>query len=165
MSQANCSQAMAVARAVRSGEWEDSLRTHAGECAVCRDVVEASLWMQALADSSKENIPLPDAGLVWSRAQWSRTLRDRHAQAQRAQRVTEWIEIASVAIVSAGLAIWTIWEWQLFQAATDWVTTGLLQLSIATYEAAGSAQVSFGTTAAVLSLIVVLLAYPILADE
>ena len=54
MSYTNCPQESAVIRAVRTGEWSESLEAHLHECAICGGVQEAARWMQALGPATAQ---------------------------------------------------------------------------------------------------------------
>jgi len=111
MSQTSCSQEGAIARAIRAGEWNETLEAHLRECAICRGVQEAARWMQALAPaarlSAQSQDDLPDPHILWLRAQLS----ERQAAAERAQKVLQWVEVACVMAACAGLSIWLAWNW------------------------------------------------------
>ena len=47
-----CEHEAKVALAVRTGEWEDSLRRHASECHSCHELATVAQWMRTLARSS-----------------------------------------------------------------------------------------------------------------
>ncbi len=76
MSQTSCSQEGAIARAVRAGEWNETLEAHLRECAICRGVEDAARWMQALAPaarlSAQSQDGLPDPQILWLQAQFAR---------------------------------------------------------------------------------------------
>ncbi len=114
--QADCPQETAVGHAVRSGDWSDSLRTHAAECAICGDIVSASQWMQSLAALPEGTVPLPDAGVVWWRAQ----LAEKQRAAERAQTALAWFEIAAAAICAA-LAGWIVLDRSVMANLSAWM--------------------------------------------
>lgn len=155
MSRTICPQEAAVTKAARTGEWTDSLRTHAAECAICREVVQTAHWMQALAQSPAKNHTMSDADLLWRRAR----LAERQAQAEKSQRGLEWLEILSGAIVPLGLAGWVAWNWYAIQGEATKMLIGLVpQLSLAAY--------SFSTLAPALLILAALsLAYPLLVRD
>jgi hypothetical protein len=155
MNQANCPHEAAVSKAARTNEWQESLTTHLAECAHCREIVQASRWMQALAQTTAKTATLPDAQLLWTRAQ----LADRTAQAVRTRRLWEWVEVLSGATVPLGLAAWVAWNWYVIQGEATKLLVGLApQLSLAAY--------SFSSLApALLILAAISLAYPLLVRE
>lgn len=122
MKQAICPQEAAAARAARTGQWEESLQAHVAECAVCRDVAQAARWMYALAHKSERNLALPDADLLWWRAQ----LAQKQAQAERAQKPLEWVAVFSEAILVLGPAGWFAWNWHEVQGLLTGLLAGLV---------------------------------------
>jgi hypothetical protein len=112
MNPVSCTQEAAVLRAVCAGEMPQTLASHAAGCAVCREIVETSHWMQSLARGTAQSVALPDAKLVW----WQARLADRQAKAERTKGWLEWLEIAPGAIVPLGLAGWVAWHWYSIQA-------------------------------------------------
>jgi hypothetical protein len=112
----NCSQETAISRAVRTGDWNDSLRAHADECASCAEIVGASRWMQSLA-ATQHTVALPDASVVWWRAQ----LAEKQRTAERAQNALAWLELAAAALICAGLAGWAALDSGLLANAAAWM--------------------------------------------
>ena len=112
MKQAVCPQEAAVLRAARTDQWEESLTAHVAECAICREIVVTSRWMHTLAQRSEENFVLPDANLLW----WRAHLSQKQAEAERAQKPLEVIEVVSeaaiaLAAIALALAGWLTWNW------------------------------------------------------
>lgn len=108
MMRENCPQEEAVSEAARSGHWEESVSRHAAECPYCREIVQTSSWMQAMAQGGAGDAALPDASLLWWRAQLS----ERRAKLERAQKAIEWLQIASNVLACVGLVGWTVWNWR-----------------------------------------------------
>lgn len=163
MKQSSCSQEEAVARAVGAGTLPETLAAHAKECAICRDVAQTARWMQALESSpftstganviSPQAQPLPDPGLIWRRA---------HLDVQHAPKigtVLEWVQIASAAVASIGLAGWVAWNWYPIEAmAEQFLLNTWPQLAATTYVLAS-------LTPAALTVAALALGYPLLAGE
>ena len=117
MKSVNCPQEAAITRAVRAGNIDESLPSHAATCAICREVFQAASWMQGLARTSESNPTLPDAGRVW----WKAQLAEKQLKAEKAQDFSEWVEIISATVVSLGLAGWLAWNWFAIQGLMAWV--------------------------------------------
>jgi hypothetical protein len=175
MSHKTCSRESAVARAVRTGEWDESLQAHLGQCATCRSVKEAARWMQGLAAPAQEAAEsgtdlqdtLPDPRILWLRAH----LGERQAAAERAHRVSQWVEIGCIAAVCAALGLWLVWSWNeiggqvaggLRWAAFD--AWRALSAGLAAYGPA-NAPVLFSSALALTSLVAIALAYPVFARD
>jgi len=172
-----CSREDAVVRAVRSGAWTESLEAHARDCAICREAREAARWMRALAREGEEPRDLPDARTLWLRAQ----LQSRQAAAGRAQRLALWIEIGCALAIGAGLGVWAWSEaggslidratWALFEGwPALWANLSSYNYSFHPPSNTLDAPVLFsGAIAAlpiaVLTILVLALAYPLVARE
>jgi hypothetical protein len=156
MKQMNCAQEAAVTKAVRTGNWEESLTAHAATCAVCRDIIEAASWMQALARSPEAISTLPEASLLW----WKARLSEKQEKAERVQDVSEWVEIASVTAISIGLAAWVAWNWLAVQTSMT-----KLMVTMQLWVTASSMSLLFLPVSVVLCLAFAVLTYPILVDD
>jgi len=156
MKQMNCPQEAAVTKAVRTGNWEESLTAHAAACAVCQEVIQTASWMQSLARSPETISTLPDASLLW----WKARLSERQAKAEKAQEVSEWVEIASGAAIAIGLAAWVAWNWLAIQALMTRFM-GEMQLWVTAY----STSLLVLPVTVVLCLALAVLTYPILVDD
>jgi hypothetical protein len=156
MKQMNCAQEASVTKAVRTGNWDESLTTHSAKCPVCQEIIQTASWMQALARSPETISTLPDASLLW----WKARLAEKQAKAEKAQAISEWVEIASGAAISIGLAAWVAWNWLAIQAQMARVL-GAMQLWVTAY----STTLLFLPVTAVLCLALAVLTYPILVDD
>jgi len=169
MSITNCSLESAVARAVRSGEWSESLEAHLHECAICRDVREAAGWMQGLAQATAREAQegLPDPRVLWLRAQLS----ERQAAAERAHKFVQWVEIACVTAACAGLGIWLLSSWnQIGGGIADRLGWALFEAWPAlwsSFYAYGpvNAPILFSSALVAISLLALGVAYPLVARE
>lgn len=171
MSQTSCSQEMAVARAVRSGEWSETLEAHLRECATCRGVQQAAQWMQALAPAPQEAAPsqneLPDPRVLWLRAQLS----ERQAAAERVHKILQWVELACVTAACVGLGIWLAWSWNgaggELADGFGWALFDAWPALWANLYAYGpaNAPILFLSALVAISLVAVGIAYPLVARE
>jgi hypothetical protein len=162
MQRVSCPYEEATSVAARSGKWDSRLEKHAHECVVCQEVVLASSWMQTLGQETAQDRATDhdsrDASLLWWRAQ----LTEKQARAEQAQSVLDWTEVFVACAVAAALAGWALWNWALMQAGVDWLVTNL---SPQTWMAAYMLGNLSWSALIVLSLAVLLVAYPILAGE
>jgi hypothetical protein len=164
MNRVDCPQEAAVAKAVRTDHLDESLTTHAAGCAACREIIQASRWMQALAGGSEggpeggsEGGPLTaQASRLW----WEARLSERQSKAENAQDLLECVELISVAVITFGLAGWALWNWFAIQGLMAWIFEDA-QLWLAAY----SMPAVFLPIVVILCLTAVVLGYPILADE
>lgn len=100
-----CQHEMRVIEAARSGLWDDELRRHAAECAVCADTLLAARVLRELRASEPQDIKLPDAGLVY----WKSQLRARREAAARAAEPIALVErfaLVCAALTILGVSIW-----------------------------------------------------------
>ena len=170
MSHRSCSQETAVARAVRTGDWSEALQAHLRNCATCRGVQEAARWMQALAPAAQPGEvqrDLPDPQILWLRAQFS----ERQAAAERAQKMAQWVEVACVAAVCAGLGIWLAWSWNEIGGeiigGLDWTFFDAWPALWANLSAYGpvNAPILFSSVTIAISVLAIGVAYPWVALE
>lgn len=171
MSHTSCSEESAVARAIRSGEWNESLEAHVHLCGTCRSVRQAAQWMQALAPAPQLGAPgqtdLPDPQVLWLRAQISA----RQAAAERAHRGLQWVEVVCAMVICAGLGVWLTWNWSEVGGGIgdgmNWVlfeSWPALWNSLYAYGPV-NAPILFSSALAAISLVAVAIAYPLLARE
>ena len=170
MSHRSCSQETAVARAVRTGEWSEALQAHLRDCATCRSVQEAARWMQALApgaQTGEAQRDLPEPQILWLRAQFS----ERQAAAERAQKMAQWVEVACVAAVCAGLGIWLAWSWNEIggeiAGGVSWALFDAwpaLWVNLSAYGPA-NAPILFSSVLVAISVLAIGVAYPLVARE
>lgn len=159
MSQASCPQEAEAHKAVRTGTWEAGLSAHVAGCAVCREIVQVSRWMQTLAESPGETHALPDAGLLWWRAQLS----EKQAEGERARKILDWAEFIFATLLVAGLVGWIGWNWIAIQTLlTSLLADGWQHLWATASFAAGAAPIlsSFGVV--IFSLVAIVVSYPLL---
>jgi hypothetical protein len=171
MSHMSCSEESAVARAIRRGEWNESLEAHVRSCGTCRSVRQAAEWMQALAPESqlgaREQANLPDPQVLWLRAQLS----ERQAAAERAHQILQWVEVVCAMVICAGLGIWLAWDWSEVGGTVgdglNWVlfeAWPALWNSLYAYGPA-NAPILFSSALAAIALVAVAITYPLLARE
>ncbi|MBI3450601.1 MAG: hypothetical protein HY049_17025 [Acidobacteria bacterium] len=101
-----CDREEAVLRASRQDRWTDELREHARGCAVCADVALAASFMN-MGSAAAADHPLPDAGLVFWKAQL-RAKRDAVARATRPIAVVEQAAWACAIVVVGAAAVWAV---------------------------------------------------------
>ena len=171
MSDTICSEESAVARAIRSGEWNESLEAHVLGCGTCRSVRQAAEWMRVLAPATqlglREQANLPDPQVLWLRAQIS----ERQAAVERAHRSLQWVEVVCAMVVCAGLGVWVAWNWSEAGGAIanslDWVlfeAWPTLWNSISAYGPVNT-PILFSSALVAIALVAVAIAYPLLARE
>ena len=103
----NCERESAVLKAAESGQWSKGLRAHAQACEVCSDALLVTHYLQSQAQAAQAEAPLPDAGLIW----WKAQLQAKRAAAERATRPIVILEKISYAVGAVGIAVLLVWFW------------------------------------------------------
>jgi hypothetical protein len=103
-----CPHEEAVARGIRTRRWEDFLLSHVKTCEACSETVAVAARICELAESSLEDRPLPDVGVVWLNAQTRKVL----IAEERASRPLNLVQNATCLAGAAWLAVhWSsIWR-------------------------------------------------------
>lgn len=161
MKQKSCPQEAAVARAVRAGQWEEALRAHAAGCTYCREVAQAAGWMQSLARSPEEEAALPGAGLVW----WKAQLAQKLEEAERAQKPLRVMTAVAEAVAALGVTGLAAWNWPLVQGLLIGLLASLSPELWTALEPAVFAWVALPLVVVILSVIAMVIAYPVLGEE
>jgi len=106
----HCEKEQAVTELLQSGRWPDAcdatLRSHAESCAVCSEVVLVARLLQEENASLLADVNLPDAGLVW----WKAQLRARREAAELATRPIALAERFALACGLAVLLAFIVWK-------------------------------------------------------
>jgi predicted anti-sigma-YlaC factor YlaD len=69
MNQAICEREAQTAAAVHSGTIDHEIAAHARQCPVCSDILLVNEFLRENAALDQERTALPDAGLIWQKAQ------------------------------------------------------------------------------------------------
>ena len=108
-----CENERRVIEAVRTDRWDASLRQHVSQCEACADAALAALVLNEMRAVDELEMRIPDAGLMWRKAQLL-------AKQQAAERVTQPINFverfafAWAVVCAVGVCIWqghTIRAW------------------------------------------------------
>ncbi len=162
MRRSTCSKEVEISKAARTNAWDDALTLHLDECDNCKEIVQTAKWMQTLAQRSENTESLPDASLVWMRAQ----LLERHAKVERAQDFMDWMEIISAAVISAGLAGWIALNWYAIQfTITSVLAEPWSQLWTDAASAMSAGPGIFTLGAVILSVVAIALGFPMLVRD
>ena len=128
MRRLDCPHEPDVLEAVYTNRWPDrvepDLRAHVETCQICRDVLTVAPVLEADADLTRAEAVVPDAGLVWWRAQ----MRARAEAARTAVRpitVAQAVGLAAtVGVIGAVFGATATW----FQRAVAFVGGGVQSL-------------------------------------
>ena len=105
MNYKECQQEPSILEALRTGNWNDSHSQHLNDCSDCRETVDVTRWMRLSAQGHRE--PLPDAKIVWLRAQIA-------GETARRDRVLAPVMLAHIlvqVIIGVCSAAWLFWKW------------------------------------------------------
>ncbi len=151
-----------VVLAASTGEWTESLRTHAACCADCAAAAEVGPWMEELARVDDREHILPDPAVLWLKAK----LIQSNVAMQRAALPITRLQIAAYLSVAACWAALLTWKWSAIQAWVKSLTPSHMMIASATAETNASLSVSFFAAIVVLASATVFLAmHTILAEE
>lgn len=120
----HCQRETEVLAAIRSGAWanplNDALRRHVADCPVCAEVLLVARFL-ACDDASVEAV-LPEAGLVW----WKAQMRARREAAERAAQPIAIAEKVACAWGLLAAAAVIVWQWPRLAAwASNWLAGGI----------------------------------------
>jgi hypothetical protein len=104
----SCEHEAAVRDMARSNADAPALRGHAETCAVCRETLAVTTWMQQLATSAIDRPPLPDPMHIWLKAEM---LRRWDAQRKAAVAPLEVGDRIQIGMGLAGAAALLAWLW------------------------------------------------------
>jgi len=110
MNTPQCSNEQAVTELVQSGRWPEAcdaaLRGHVENCETCSEVLLVAGLLQEANSSLLAGVKLPDAGLVW----WKAQLRARREAAELATRPIALAEKFALACGVGVLLAFTFWK-------------------------------------------------------
>jgi hypothetical protein len=110
MNTPQCSNEQAVTELLQSGRWPDAgdatLRRHVEGCSVCSETVQVAGLLQEANSVLLADVKLPDAGLVW----WKAQLRARREAAELATRPIALAEKFALACGVAVLLAFIVWK-------------------------------------------------------
>jgi len=114
-----CDREQAVTEMLRRGHWPEAcdpaLCAHVETCPVCSEVVSVGQLLREEQASLLADMKLPDAGLVW----WKAQLRARREAAELATRPIALAEKFALACGLASLLAFLAWKWTGFHAWLD----------------------------------------------
>ena len=107
MEQTECKYEAAIAQAVLSGSWNDALKQHLETCVFCQGTVAVCESLHEVADQTLLPSSLPNARLIWMKAQVIRK--------QRQAAKLEWYSrLGLVACIIIGVVALLSWKSPLF---------------------------------------------------
>jgi hypothetical protein len=106
MENLECIKERLVLRAATSGSWDDELLAHLASCNTCRESLDVSQWMHALAEVPSADHPLPNAQYVWWKAQFL----EKELAEERATRPLIIAQVISYAVITLGVIGLMLWK-------------------------------------------------------
>jgi hypothetical protein len=142
MSAPSCPYEPDVLDLVATGQWPEradaALRTHVAGCALCTELAVVAVALGDLADATHRDTHVPDASVVWYRAQ----LRARDELARRAARPLMIVyTLAALALAGATAAAWTAgraWLTAAWTVGSDWARSALSAPGVLGWDSASS---------------------------
>jgi hypothetical protein len=123
---------------------------------------EVGIWMQQFAAIDDRQHALPDASVIWLKAQ---VLQSAKA-VERASRPITTVQITAYVVVAASWAALLMWKWRAFQAWLNGFTPTHIILGAAGARPAASLSLTLLAALIVLASVTVMLAmHTILAEE
>jgi hypothetical protein len=114
-----CEKEQALTETLQRGQWPEAcdpvLRAHVENCPVCSEVVQVAQALREEHASLHAEMKLPDAGLVW----WKAQLRARREAAELATRPIALAERFGLACGLASLLAFLVWKRAGFHAWLD----------------------------------------------
>lgn len=148
-----------IVRAAAEDRWTDQLRAHLRECDDCVAAVSVAPWMHRFARISDRDHRLPDPSVVWLKAK----LLQGAADASRASRPLDFVQLFAYLVVAGGWAGLLTWRWNAVQA---WLRAFTPSGIVTNAARAESLSMSFFALLLVLASITVMLAlHTIIAEE
>ncbi|HVW03566.1 MAG TPA: hypothetical protein VHB78_01100 [Vicinamibacterales bacterium] len=120
-----CPRETDVLDLVAIGQWparaDAGLRAHVAACASCTDLASVAMAVVDARDTGAARVRVPDASLVWFRAQ----LRAREEATRRAARPLWVAQMAALGVAAIALALWSggLMDWFVGGVASAWTTT------------------------------------------
>jgi hypothetical protein len=101
-----CAEEQRLVQAAASGlELDQASLAHVSSCATCQEAVSVSRWMASIAVTTGETRPLPNAELLWWKAQMLRRWEGERRVAAPIERMQR-VELGAAAIGAVALLIW-----------------------------------------------------------
>jgi len=120
MKPTSCSHEQATIVAVQTETWTDALRMHLSNCACCQETAQMARCMHSLAAVENNSRPLPDAKVIWLKAQLAR----RQASATEALKPVETFQRVAWGVSALALFFGLLAKWTLLERAILWLNTG-----------------------------------------
>jgi len=103
-----CGKQSSLLEAAAAGhETDPAVVDHLAACPACREAVEAVCWMRRMAETTTESHALPNADVIW----WKAQLLRRWEAERRAAAPIERMHKAELFAGLASLVGFVVWQW------------------------------------------------------
>lgn len=154
-----CRYESEVLRAAAEDRWTDALRRHLTECDECIAAASVAPWMDRFANISDREHILPDPSVVWLKAK----LLQGTAEAGRAARPLDIVQMIAYVVVAGGWAGLLMWYWPSVERWLHSFTPSGIVMTAASAQSVSIA--SLGLVFVLASVTVMLALHTILAEE
>ena len=103
----SCPHEGSLTRALKTGEWNEGLRSHVSGCSYCSEVEQVARWMGGVAEQLGQDSTLPAPEIAWLRAQ----LEERQALLNQAMMPAVAGRAAARIVAGLVLALAALWAW------------------------------------------------------
>ena len=110
-----CKKQDVVLEAVKTGKWDDEIRTHFESCAICQEEANIGRWMKSFSQETEKEANPAAYGLIWLKVQF---MEKQEAQ-RKALRPLVIFQMVVGALLGFVLLFLTFENWPLIQV---WVT-------------------------------------------
>ena len=155
-----CRHESHVQRAAAEDRWSEALRDHVKECEDCAAAAAVAPFMFRFSRTNERQHRLPDASVVWLKAQLLRG----NALADRASRPLNIVQMVAYIVVAGGWAALLTWKWAELQSWMLSFTPRSVVGGIAGTQAVMSAPLIMSVVV-LASMTVMLALHTILAEE
>lgn len=107
-----CEDESRVIEAARSDRWDAGLRRHVSQCETCGGAALAARLLNEMRAADEAEPRIPDAGLVW----WKAQLLARQEAAERATQPINFVERLAYFWVALGVGGACVWQWPAIRA-------------------------------------------------
>ena len=124
MKHTSCLHEQSIAVAVQTGSWTDALRMHLTDCVSCQETVQIAGWMHSLAAAEESSHPLPDARVIWLKA----NLAQKRASTAEALRPVATFQRVAWGVAALAAVFGLFAKWTQLERGMVWLNTGWASL-------------------------------------
>jgi hypothetical protein len=130
MSDRTCSHETAVVESVRTGKWEDGMRSHLHACAVCTEAARVATWIGSVATHLGRDRAAPDPTYIWMRAEIERRKQAERSRSWRRPGMAELLWLAAGLVVAATVLAVLPELSAIATGVSTWLSTAFAETSL-----------------------------------